>query len=137
MKYKFDLREYVIINSIKMCLLNRKRRHKKNKIYPKKEKKSYNYIQQFTTDEKIYCRGCNELLPMNSIKIHCAGCHEFFHCKIAGTCYGYHGKPCIEGTTADGHNLSWCILCVPGIEENKIRQKREDPCICKECFLKY
>jgi hypothetical protein len=115
-----------------------KRHLKKNKIHPKKVQS--NYIQECSTNEQIFCYGCQRFfsLESNEIKLHCAGCNKFFHCKIAGTCYGYHGKPCKEKIDYNSeHNLSWCISCVPGIDENKIRKNRTDSCVCQECFQNY
>ena len=86
----------------------------------------------FTMDEVIQCHGCFNHFSLDQIKINCAGCDKFFHCKIAGTCYGENCTS--EFGTNQVHRLSWCINCVPGIPENKIRVKREDPCICNECY---
>lgn len=86
----------------------------------------------FTTDEILLCNGCNQdfSLESNKIQIHCAGCHKFYHCKIAGTCYGPNCSETIRGKT---HHLSWCIQCVPGIPENNINKVRTDKCICHQC----
>jgi hypothetical protein len=83
-------------------------------------------------DEVVQCQGCFQKFTLDKIKINCAGCDKFFHCKIAGTCYGENCTS--EFGTNQVHRLSWCINCVPGIPENKIRVKREDPCICNECY---
>ena len=70
-------------------------------------------------------------IHLDEIKINCAGCDKFFHCKIAGTCYG---EKCKEETRAGRlHRLSWCTNCVPKIPENKEKINREDPCICNKC----
>ena len=85
----------------------------------------------FTMDEEIRCQGCFLKFPLDEIKINCAGCDKFFHCKIAGTCYG---ENCKEETRAGRlHRLSWCTNCVPKIPENKEKINREDSCICKSC----
>ena len=114
-----------------MCITNKikkqKKKIKKKKIYPKPNP------PEFTTDEKILCHGCNYefSLESNKIQIHCAGCHRFFHCKIAGTCYG---KNCYTETKrGQKHYLSWCINCVPNIPENYEKNNRNDNCICHNC----
>lgn len=85
----------------------------------------------FTMDEEIRCGGCSLKFPLDEIKINCAGCDRFFHCKIAGTCYG---ENCKEETRAGRlHRLSWCTNCVPKIPENKEKVNREDSCICNKC----
>ncbi len=93
---------------------------------------------EFTTEETIECQGCHESFPLLSdegtpgIKIHCAGCDQFFHCHIAGTCYGSH---CAHKTSIGmTHRLSWCIHCVPTYSMNCEKQNREDKCICHTCI---
>ena len=109
------------------CRVKReKKRPKVYRVHPKPPPPS------FTMDEVIQCHGCFQRFSLDQIKINCAGCDKFFHCKIAGTCYGKHCTS--EFGTNQVHRLSWCINCVPGIPENKIRVKREDPCICNECY---
>jgi len=102
---------------------------KKNKIYPQPDPPS------LTIDEKIMCYGCKYDFSLDSdqIQIHCAGCHRFFHCKIAGTCYG---ENCYTETNrGQKHYLSWCINCVPNIPENNEKKNRTDKCICHKCNL--
>lgn len=122
-----------------MCLTHkiytgrRKKRMKnqknKYKIHP--EPISNTIKPTFTMDEEIRCGGCSLKFPLDEIKINCAGCDKFFHCKIAGTCYG---ENCKEETRAGRlHRLSWCTNCVPKIPENKEKINREDACICNKC----
>ena len=110
-----------------MCFTKRVREQKRPKIYRVYPEPP---TPTFTTDEVIQCHGCFNHFQLSEIKINCAGCNQFFHCKIAGTCYG---ENCKTEVRTGVHRLSWCINCVPGIPENKIRESREDPCICKEC----
>ena len=73
----------------------------------------------------------NLSLKSDKIQIHCAGCHRFFHCKIAGTCYG---ENCYTETRrGQRHYLSWCINCVPNIPENYEKPNRSVKCICHNC----
>tara|TARA_B100001093_G_scaffold280399_1_gene267874 strand:- start:262 stop:606 length:345 start_codon:yes stop_codon:yes gene_type:complete len=113
-----------------MCFTKKIKREKKrpkiNRVYPEPKTPS------FTLDEKIQCSGCYNNFKLEDLKINCAGCDKFFHCKIAGTCYGDNCKT--ELRPGKIHRLSWCINCVPAIPENKIRQSRDDGCICKECY---
>ena len=108
------------------------RKKKIHRVYPKPPSPS------FTADEVISCAGCNKAFPLSEIKINCAGCNQFYHCCIAGTCYGNKGKACLYKEDSEmTHNESWCIHCVPDIPENKIRKDRKDrkdPCICKKCY---
>ena len=113
-----------------MCFTRRKikekRKIKKTKIYPEPT-----YKPTFTMDENIRCQGCFQRFSLDQIKINCAGCDKFFHCKVAGTCYGDN---CKEETRAGRlHRLSWCTNCVPKIPENKEKINREEPCICQKC----
>ncbi len=113
-----------------MCMtrkINRERKKKKiYRVYPEPQRPS------FTTDEVIQCAGCNEKFKLSDIKINCAGCNQFFHCKVAGTCYGSN---CLE-TTNDGqnHRQCWCTQCVPPLPKNIEKEKREEKCICKQCY---
>ena len=70
-----------------MCFTHKKIRDKKKikktKIYPEPT-----YKPKFTMDETILCSGCFQKFSLDQIKINCAGCDKFFHCKVAGTCYG-------------------------------------------------
>ena len=114
-----------------MCFTHKKIREKKKikktKIYPQPSITP----PTFTMDETIRCQGCFLKFPLDEIKINCAGCDKFFHCKVAGTCYG---ENCKEETRAGRlHRLSWCINCVPKIPENKEKANREEPCICQKC----
>jgi hypothetical protein len=95
-------------------------------------------ITEMTTDkfvkECIACYHCKKIfnLDSNEIKINCAGCDQFFHCGIAGQCNGLN---CVSITMrGDYHKLSWCINCVPKIEENKEKINGIGSCICGECF---
>ncbi len=115
-----------------MCFTRRKKREKKKikscKIYPE----PINIPPPtFTMDESITCHGCFQKFTLDQIKINCAGCDKFFHCKVAGTCYGNN---CKEETRAGRlHRLSWCVNCVPKIPENVEKVNREEPCICQKC----
>ena len=72
-----------------MCFTRKKIKEKKkiksSKIYPEPR-------PTFTMDETIRCNGCFQKFTLNQIKINCAGCNKFFHCKVAGTCYGDNCK---------------------------------------------
>ena len=108
----------------------------REKIYKKKiyKKKIYPVpISEFTADESIKCAGCYVpfLLSDNKLSVNCAGCNKFFHCKIAGTCYGIKGYNCVFDSS---NTLSWCINCVPGIPENTIQSNRGAKCICHYCL---
>ena len=74
-----------------MCFTHKKIREKKkiksSKIYPEPT-----YKPKFTMDENILCSGCFQKFYLDGIKINCAGCDKFFHCKVAGTCYGDNCK---------------------------------------------
>ena len=98
----------------------------RNKIYP-------HIDPEFYINENILCYGCQNEFPLesNKIQIHCAGCHRFFHCKIAGTCYGPNCYT--ETNRGQKHYLSWCINCVPGIPQNKIVTVGSDKCTCHNC----
>jgi len=85
----------------------------------------------FTMDEEIRCGGCSLKFTLDEIKINCAGCDKFFHCKVAGTCYGENCKE--ETRSSRIHRLSWCTNCVPKIPENKEKLDRTEACICKSC----
>jgi hypothetical protein len=114
-----------------MCFTHKKikekRKSKKTKIYPEPSITT----PTFTMDESIRCQGCFQKFPLDQIKINCAGCDKFFHCKVAGTCYG---ENCKEETRAGRlHRLSWCVNCVPKIPENKEKVDRTEECICNKC----
>ena len=114
-----------------MCFTHKKikekRKSKKTKIYPEPSITT----PTFTMDETIRCQGCFQKFPLDQIKINCAGCDKFFHCKVAGTCYG---ENCKEETRAGRlHRLSWCTNCVPKIPENKEKVDRTEECICNKC----
>jgi len=115
-----------------MCFTRKVKREQKrpkvNRVYPTS---SGDQSPEFTMDENISCAGCYQRFSLDKIKINCAGCDKFFHCKVAGTCYGQH---CKEETRAGRlHRLSWCTNCVPKIPENKEKQDRTESCICNEC----
>ena len=117
-----------------MCFTHKKirekRKSKKTKIYPEPIPTSIT-PHTFTMDETIRCSGCFQKFTLDQIKINCAGCDKFFHCKVAGTCYGDN---CKGETRAGGfHRLSWCTNCVPKIPENKEKANRGDHCICNKC----
>ena len=80
-----------------MCFTHKKIREKKKikktKIYPEPSITT----PTFTMDESIRCQGCFQKFSLDQIKINCAGCDKFFHCKVAGTCYG---ENCKEETRA-------------------------------------
>ena len=134
-----------------MCFTRRKKKIKSSKIYPEKnvfsqeneQKKNeqknkeeqglslINYqVEEIEDSGKIKCSGCNDFIPLEDIKINCAGCDRFFHCCIAGKCIGENcrGQETILG---EKHQLSWCIYCVPGIDQNKVGGQY---CICHECY---
>ena len=109
------------------CSQNQQRKKKKiYRVYPEPP------LPSFTTDEIIQCAACEESFNLLDIKINCAGCNKFFHCRIAGTCYG--NKCLLE--TSDGilHRARWCIDCVPPIPENNEKQNKNENCICKDCY---
>ena len=111
-----------------MCFTKKKQKQKKlkKKIYPEPPP------PEFTVDEKVLCSGCCLLFPLTEIKINCAGCDKFFHCKIAGTCYG---SKCNQKTNiGKNHKQVWCTGCVPDIPENNEKNTREELCICNECY---
>lgn len=98
----------------------------KSKVYPIP-------IPSFTADESIVCSGCFNSFKLsdNQLSVNCAGCNKFFHCKIAGTCYGIKSNPCVFDSS---NTLSWCIDCVPAIPENTINKDRRAKCICPYCL---
>ena len=119
-----------------MCFTRQVKRKQKNKVEP--------FIPDpvappsFTVEEAIECFGCKEVYPLleetqkQGIKIHCAGCDQFFHCKVAGTCYGPH---CSHQTGIGSvHRSAWCVGCVPKYAINREKESREDRCVCKDCF---
>ena len=115
-----------------MCFTKKKQKQKqkqkkyKQKIYPEPPP------PEFTVDEKVLCSGCYLLFPLTEIKINCAGCDKFFHCKIAGTCYGDN---CNQKTNiGNNHKQVWCIYCVDKTKsENNEKKYRDEPCICNQC----
>tara|TARA_B100000902_G_scaffold346333_1_gene352950 strand:+ start:1009 stop:1350 length:342 start_codon:yes stop_codon:yes gene_type:complete len=111
-----------------MCFTRKIKKERKKiksvRVYPKP-------VQEFNLDESILCSGCFQRYPLKRIKINCAGCDKFFHCKVAGTCYGDNCKD--ETRAGRLHRLSWCINCVPKIPENKEKVDRTEPCICNKC----
>ena len=111
-----------------MCFTKKKQKQRKyiKKIYPEPPP------PEFTVDERVRCSGCYLLFPLTEIKINCAGCDKFFHCKIAGTCYGDN---CNKKTNiGNNHKLVWCIYCVDKTKpENNEKQSRDEPCICNKC----
>jgi hypothetical protein len=121
-----------------MCFTRRKqkqKRQKTNKVIPYEVP-----MTSFTVDEVIECFGCKEFFPLldsnlkPSIKIHCAGCDHFFHCKVAGTCYGPN---CSHKTRlGDIHRLAWCTDCaITKNDKGGTRTGTRDvQCVCKECF---
>ncbi len=109
---------------------------KKEKVKVSKQYKKKVYpiaTPIFTADEIVECGGCYNLFKLsdNELSIHCAGCNKFFHCKIAGTCYGIKGNNCVFDNS---NALSWCINCVPSIPENTINKDRYEKCICEYCL---
>ena len=108
------------------CSQNQQRKKKTiYRVYPEP-------LPSFTTDEIIQCAACEESFNLLDIKINCAGCNKFFHCRIAGTCYG--NKCLLE--TSDGilHRARWCMDCVSPIPENNEKQDKNEDCICKDCY---
>ncbi len=117
-----------------MCFTRRKKRERKKiksyKIYPEPVNIP---PPTFTMDESITCHGCFQKFSLDQIKINCAGCDKFFHCKVAGTCYG---ENCKQETRAGRlHRLSWCVNCVPKIPENKEKENRTEHCVCNKCHI--
>ena len=109
---------------------------KKHKVKVKVKAKRHIYCEPtptFTADESIVCSGCFNSFNLSSNQLSglCAGCNKFFHCKIAGTCYGIKGNNCVFDSS---NTLSWCINCVPGIPENTINKVRRAKCICEYCL---
>ena len=114
-----------------MCLLTRKYEKRERERVISVLRYILNLHHTFTMDENIRCQGCFQRFPLDQIKINCAGCDKFFHCKVAGTCYGDN---CKEETRAGRlHRLSWCTNCVPKIPENKEKNDRTERCICEKC----
>ncbi len=113
-----------------MCFTRRVNKQRKKKkiyrVYPEPP------LPSFTTDEIIQCAACEEPFNLLDIKINCAGCNQFFHCRIAGTCYGDKCKL----KTNDGkiHRARWCMDCVPPIPKNNEKINIDDKCICKDCY---
>ena len=121
-----------------MCFTRRKKRQKKNKIYPYIINRSQKEIQNVTMEEFlsecIACHHCKKIFNIGSseLKIHCAGCNQFFHCGIAGKC---RGEGCnLPTMLGKKHRLSWCINCVPKIEGNEEKINGKGTCICKDCL---
>ena len=121
-----------------MCFTRRKKKQKKNKIYPYFIGRSQKEIQNVTTEEFlsecISCYHCKKIFNIGSseLKIHCAGCNQFFHCGIAGKC---RGKNCnLPTMIGKNHRLSWCVNCVPKIDGNEEKINGEGTCICKDCL---
>lgn len=100
---------------------------------------------KFSSEEQIQCKECSRYFPIVStdeiqgIQMICAGCHNFFHCGIAGTCYGLlcekETLPKTGSRIGEIHRQAWCIHCVPNIPENEEKSSREEPCICSECCV--
>jgi len=96
----------------------------------------------FTVDETIQCYGCKEVFPLlvkggggemtQGIKINCAGCDNFFHCKVAGTCYGPNCHTVHNGMV---HRSAWCTDCVPIHGMNLEKDTRYAQCVCEDCDM--
>ena len=112
-----------------MCFTRKVKREQKRpkRIYPQ----PIAVVPDFSIDETITCSGCYMKFQLPDIKINCQGCDKFYHCKVAGTCYGPHCKS--ETRSGRVHRLSWCVNCVPKIPDNKEKSDRSDPCICHNC----
>ena len=126
---------------MKCCQRHRKKRvkgvkrYRKNSIYPSEIVNSPTSTSRLTAKEYnhfvkevIYCGGCKTPFNIgsNELKIHCNHCNQFFHCKIAGKCYG---KDCmIKTENGEIHRASYCYGCV-----GKITDKG---CLCKDCYSK-
>ena len=112
-----------------MCFTRMKRRKMKRarRVYPKPAPPS------FTTDEVIQCQGCYNHYTLQDIKISCYGCNKFFHCHVAGTCYGSACKSTLRNGKV--HRKSWCTNCVPIIPENKPKTSRDEKCLCNGCSV--
>ena len=115
------------------CVCQPKRERRPTRVYVEPP------APTFSVEEVIECHGCHQPFPLlcdngePGIQIHCAGCDHFFHCKIAGTCYGIH---CRDTTTiGQVHHLSWCVECVPRHPLNHEKILRGSPCICAPCVL--
>jgi hypothetical protein len=112
------------------------RNNRNNQVFPYPTPK-------FSTTEQIQCKECSLYFPIVStdeirgIQMICSGCHNFFHCGIAGTCYGplcaRETLPRAGSHIGEIHRQAWCIHCVPNIPKNKAKSSREEPCICSEC----
>jgi hypothetical protein len=112
-----------------MCFTRKVKREQKRpkRIYPEPVSRK----PEFSIEETITCSGCYMKFQLSDIKMNCQGCDQFFHCKIAGTCYG---ENCINYTRSGiFHRSSWCTDCVPKIPENKWKSERSEPCICHKC----
>ena len=106
--------------------VNRERRMKIHRVYPKPPPRT------FTVDEVIECAGCHNNFRLADMKINCAGCDQFFHCKVAGTCYG---KNCeVETFHGEKHRKCWCTDCVPPLPDNEPKKERKERCICEKCY---
>ena len=112
-----------------MCFTRKIKKERKKLKSIKVQEKSL--PPELNLDDSILCSGCFQRFTLDQIKINCAGCDKFFHCKVAGTCYG---ENCKEETRAGRlHRLSWCTNCVPKIPENKEKVDRTEECICNKC----
>ena len=125
-----------------MCTqrLHKKKRRGHKRVHPSQTRKSHPKPPPptFTVDEQIECQGCHKTFPLvcddgeQGIKIHCAGCNQFYHCQVAGTCYG---KNCShEESLGSIHHLSWCIHCVPRCAMNQEKKDRTERCVCNKCL---
>ena len=100
---------------------------KDNIIHPFSIKSVDNeYIDKFRK-EVLYCGGCKIPFPIhsNELKIHCNICNQFFHCNIAGECYGESCK--IIKPNGEIHRASYCTNCVSKIIDY-------NSCYCKDCI---
>jgi len=103
----------------------KKKRFQPNKVVP----------VSFTMDEMIMCHGCSDKHPVEDIQIHCAGCNQFYHCCIAGTCYGTECE--MKDRKGNVHKSVWCIKCVPIAKINQEKYSREELCVCYQCAIDY
>ena len=100
---------------------------KENTIHPLSIKRVNNKFIDVFRKEVLYCGGCKTPFPLqsNQLKIHCNSCNQFFHCNIAGECYGKDCK--IIKDNGEIHRASYCIHCVGCIFDF-------NSCFCKDCY---
>ena len=110
------------------------KRYSQTRIIPYDDSVTIREYTEKINNEIIKCHYCQRKykLSENKISIHCSGCDQFFHCQIAGTCYGVNCST--QVSIGNIHHLSWCIHCVPKYAVNKEKQTRDETCICNRCL---